>query len=407
LEESLASGSTVEHAAEAVKGDAKYQQDFIGDDRNHAYYATEFVPVLNISVSFECRTPVCEVKTANQQNRVEFLENAQLSIKTSCRKTGGSAVCMVVFDGSSGSAKRLRQSGSPLFNKLIAKLEPEIEQYEISAAEMKNKNPIEKAVLLWSGEPQKRIITATALTARYGLIASIAHSDLQYFDKAQRKYGLKFPDGSKTPERFLSHAKQIAERIVSKYPTLDETYRACAESLDNAYSDSQGLISRGAAKLGVRTQAIPLCQLGTLLNLLGTGYSPETRLLPVFDEQEPEEVKVHRAMEAYNLNLLVEDRDNRQYPAISAENQIIWLNETNNEKAYERVSFLKNKKTDFSSIGDYLRLRDISIDEELNRALTLDGYTLTANENIWAYVITARLCGEACEYRVRISASAD
>ncbi len=431
FEESLASGVTVEKTvrayADSVLPAKEVTESFVFQ---RDYYENEFTPNLSISITFECQTAACEVR---ESRFVEFVKDASLRSRTTCIKTTSSANCKITFyDTVEKPAELGFKPKNPLQRELFAALEPEAKRIVSETRELKDKNPLEKAVLFWSGIPQNLASSTITFTARLGIISHFTGAENHFF-QAQQKYGLKYPDGSKTPQEFVSHVKQTFAGKTSSYPSTQAIATACASELESPESPERGLLvskkieeeskktgneivgvhtypsllASGIRKLFAYSASFPACSLTMQLEALARNDFPESSILYSFPESESIEEQVRRAMIVYTLDRYSKKGGFDAFPVISAENQITWLNKTGNTNALERITFIEGAKTDFSGLEKRVGQSGVSLDEELARIFELNGFTLTVKRKISAFLKTKRECAtnSACTYAIIISPS--
>lgn len=402
------SGTAVETVAEVhASGVITEKEIAAGFNPRRAYYAEEFASDVDVSVKFECKTSACSV----EGKLLKIGGNGFLSARTACSKTReASAECTVALsdytgkpgDGAPASMDLASKAKNPLQRQLLVEIDSKIQAVMLKQKEFESENPFGKAASLWEGKPQETVADTIATLADLAVIMNMASGDSGYFFEAQQKYGLKYPDGSESAEEFVESMRRISVPKAGSTEAEEE----CLRRLD---SDG-GFVARGMQRLAAKLAIVPLCLLQKRLDDMGQFRFSWAGALFSFPEDEPIGDKAHRALAVFEFErqrkMRREKGSEDAYPAVAAENQVIWLNRTGNASAAEKITFYKNAAIDFSRLEGYRGFKEISVEREGAYPLRLENNILKASENIVLYLKTKRECDGECAYSTVISDSA-
>ena len=390
---SLETGGAGEAVGEVFEGSSL----FTGEVESYfkprrGYYASEFANDVNLSVSFECGTPAC---TQTLQGGVSFERDFTALVDAACETAADArpVKCRVSFSETRYSAKEPPESFGtaslplPLHWRDFLNGEQERVLSEINS--LQKKNVLEKPFLFWAGKPSQVVSEVVELVALGGIAYGAYSADEIFLFDAQQKYGSKYPDGSASPQEFLSNAKKLAEAKTRRPATEKELAQECSRQMDSQPNAAE----RGIAKLTALFSGLPICILWSKMGELSSNNLP-----PVFYAMPEEKSLKERVRLATAIFLL--DREAKQgiadvYPAIAAENQFAWLNKTGAQTASQPIQFLKNSRTNFSEIKKRFNA-DLRISESLMRYFELDGNELrtVGGQRMRAWLKTTRSCDE-------------
>ncbi len=416
IKTALYSGSEVEKTMSASPGVVS-ERDLTYSQLPRVYYAKEFASVLNISVSFECFTNSCEATRSG----VVFNERVWLKARVSCAVQSRIAECKIVFSDAlkPPASSSLPEDGlyyESQLHKRISVYAGDEGKVLSKVSALRSKNQVEKVIDLWSGETYSLASEVITSVASIGVLYGAAESGGQYFYEAQQKYGLKYPDGGVDADAFVSFAENKARNapagVIHSKQSLEGFSISNVLSNPDApdiYSNPDslsGLVYRGFSKLLWAKTGKPLSILGPRLAALGSNdFREELTWLLSLPREEKQADRVHRALALYFLSK--QPKDEAAYALVSVENQLVWLNATGEEKAFERLVLNENSRLDFSGFSSWVRPQDLSVSETHSSWFEREGdYLFSTKKRFSTSIATERNCvEEECVYLIKIGGS--
>ena len=413
----LETGKTEKKIVQAIENSTIYFAEKYNFNHDRAFYAKEFGPESNVFLLYECRTTAC--RTEVEGKSISFLRNAVLLLSMECEKTVGYVSCKAIFSEPKEEEAIPEEytyesyGKNSLQKELFRYLQEKRRQVVRDYGTLETKNFFEKVLSLWEGEPTQNLISSKVLFAEEDLVFDSIDPDTEYFYDAQKKYGLMYPNGIADTAGFIIEAKSIAEERKKKYAEDKNRTDDCEGKKFEEFIESQPVLdpqsrpvlaAKGISKLYTRMINLPYCKFAVELEKLDIA-PPTHELIYTFPESESEKEQAYRAMVVYaverRLNAKEKESILDQYPFISFKNQMIWLNKTGNDTAYEMIHFYNGTRIDFGSLRDYIS--GISIDPKASNDLHLTDYLLTVKWGWRAKLVTKKDCTGVCKYILKIA----
>lgn len=414
IEQSIQSGATKELPAVTNEGEIFLAREVeLAYSNPETYYVGEFYSPPQVKVVLDCQEqPNC------YSDRIEFKKDGKINVKTLCTTKWGVYECKIGFSEYDTDSNALdndinfKPTGgfyeNPLFNELKQPLERDLQSLLDERKQLLEKNPVEKAYLSFLDadynfaleqkneeytsilkkpiiaprKPYAYVAQTIIFLVRLGIVLMWTTPENQFFYSAQKKYNLKFPDGSKTSEEFVSKMKRIAleRKEELKYRILEQEKEFEKKSVLDALDKILGDLSENVLK--------------------------ESLLVYDIKDSDSLELQVQKALVVWETESYSGRIDPALQPIISAENQIKWLNATGNNHAAEKITLKKQMQIDFGSLKPEYNIQVI-VDQSFENFIEKQGNTVLIKNRLELFLKTSSQCnGTDCVYEIQLSRTA-